>query len=223
MQRSTTVTSGPRSTSRVTGSGPAKAARIGASSRPSSPSRMPSALAWMPMRCSAETPLGERVLDPHLAVEHDARRRRRGAGRRCRLSSWSKGNSPAGDHPGEPVEDLDVGALELAGLAPEGGRGLLGEHGDGAPSWRTGMPSTRTRSFNGRTTQLALEQLAVGVAPGRRRRARSAGEHAADPVAAVDGLGGGRPDLGEHDELVVLAVDSARGRRGRRTAAGRRS
>ena len=68
MQRSTTVTSGPRSTSSVTGTGPCeRGARSGASSRPSSPRRMPSVLACTPTRCSADTRVRRRVLDPPLA------------------------------------------------------------------------------------------------------------------------------------------------------------
>ena len=49
----------PRSTSTVTGLPTANASRIGASSSPRSPSRMPSRLACTPIRCRADTALGE--------------------------------------------------------------------------------------------------------------------------------------------------------------------
>jgi hypothetical protein len=59
MQRRSTVTSGPRSSSCVTGPGIANASRTGASSRPNSSSRIPSVFAWTPTRCSAETAFGD--------------------------------------------------------------------------------------------------------------------------------------------------------------------
>ena len=62
---------GPALELAVTGSGPSKAPRIGVSSRPSSPRRMPSALAWMPMPVQRRDAVGGRVLHPHLAVEDD--------------------------------------------------------------------------------------------------------------------------------------------------------
>ena len=54
-----TLTPGRGSISSVTGEATAKAVRTGSSSRPSSPSRRPSVLAWMPMRWRADTALGE--------------------------------------------------------------------------------------------------------------------------------------------------------------------
>ena len=80
------------------------------------------------MRWSAETPLGDGYCT-HLAVEdhHPVADpwRRVGVG-----VLGLEGESAAGDHLGEPVEHLDVGALELARLASERRRRLLGQHGD---------------------------------------------------------------------------------------------
>ena len=49
----------------------AKALRTSSSSRPSSARRSPSALAWMPMRCSADTALGDVYPTQPARVEHD--------------------------------------------------------------------------------------------------------------------------------------------------------
>ena len=146
MHRSTTVTSGPRSSSWVTGHG------------------------------SGEGGPDRRLVEAELAEAHalgvgvhaDAVQRRHAVGRRCtrtRLcasststpsptrgtasvsaSSLREGELARGDHPGEAVEDVDVGALELAGLPAERRRRLLGQHGDrarrrSAPGCRAPAPA----------------------------------------------------------------------------------
>ena len=118
MQRISTVTSGPRSNSSVTGAAIENAVRIIESSRPSSPKRSPSALPCEPMRCSADTPFGDVYSTRADGIEED--HAVADAGRLLGLGVLRVEREVAGhDHAGEAVEDVDVGALELARLAPE--------------------------------------------------------------------------------------------------------
>ena len=91
-QRTRTVTSGPRSISSVTGAPMAKLVRTATSSRPSSLSFMPSALAWTPMRCSADTAFGEAYSTRPSWSSTTAPSPTRGAS--SEASSAPKGNSP---------------------------------------------------------------------------------------------------------------------------------
>ena len=73
--------------------------------------------------------VGRRVLDPPGGIEED--HAVADAGRLLGLGVLGVEREVArGDHPGEAVEDVDVGALELAGLAAERRRRLPGEHAD---------------------------------------------------------------------------------------------
>ena len=70
-----------------------------------------------------------RVLHPAGGIEED--HAVADAGRLLGLGVLGVEREVAGrDHAGEPVEDVDVGALELAGLAAERRRRLAGEHAD---------------------------------------------------------------------------------------------
>ena len=75
---------------------------------------------WRARRCgAAPTRRSATSTRPASARRARSRRRRRGAGRRCRRPRCANGNSPCGDHPGEAVEHVDVGA---ARARPAGGR-----------------------------------------------------------------------------------------------------
>ena len=86
------------------------------SSKPSSPSRIPTALLCTPTRWSADTAFGDAYSTAGWRREA-SRRHRRVASPTCSSVSAAIGNSPVADHPGEALEDLEVGALELARLA----------------------------------------------------------------------------------------------------------
>ena len=76
-----------------------------------------------------------------------------------------------GDHAGEAVEDVDVGALELARLAAERRASTPGSAPPMTSPLRSGpgCTSTRTRSFSGGERDLALDDLAEPVGPGHER------------------------------------------------------
>ena len=116
-QRSSTLTSVPRSTSSVTGTpaGERGADRGGLQARArgaASPRR------WRarPALCRAETALGEAYSTRPSASRTMAPSPTRGDSS-ASASSTAKGKVPAGDHRREPVEHPQIGALELAGLA----------------------------------------------------------------------------------------------------------
>ena len=157
------------------------------SSSPSSAKRRPSALAWTPRRCSAETAFGERVLDAARRVEDDDAV----ADARRLLGLDVLGverEVAAGDHAGEAVEHVDVGALELAGLAAERRRRLAGEHADRpGPGSGPGCTAPAPAPCSGEIVDLALDDLAEPVGPGDERPVLLL-EDGAHPVAAVDRL-----------------------------------
>ena len=161
------------------------------------------------MRWRADTPLGD-----VYSTRPDASRRitpspTRGAS--SRLDVLRVEREVAGrDHAGEAVEDVDVGALELAGLATERRRRLPGEHADhlAAAAHRDGQhPHPLLQRRDG---GLPLDDLAEPERPGDERPLLLV-DDGADPVGPVHGLGGGGPDLGEDEEpLAVLGVDGGR-------------
>ena len=126
MARKMTVT-GPRSISSVIGRPMAKATRTGDSSRPSSLSRAPSRLEWIPMRWRAETALGDAYSIRADSIEEHARRRRRGGVFGLDVLGAER-ELAAGDHAGEAVEDLDVDTLQLARPTTNRGHRLAGHH-----------------------------------------------------------------------------------------------
>ena len=217
MQRMSTDTSACPSSSSVTGARIENAVSTRLSSRPSSPKRSPSVLACTPMRWRADTPFGD-----VYSTRPDASRRitpspTRGAS--SRLGVLRVEREVAGrDHAGEAVEDVDVGALELAGLATERRRRLPGEHPDhlAAAAHRDGEhPHPLLQRRDG---GLALDDLAEPERPGDERPLLLV-DDGADPVGAVHGLRGRGADLGEDEEaLAVLAR-----RRWARRGGGRRS
>ena len=135
---------------------------------PSSPKRSPSALAWTPMRWSADTPLGD-----VYSTRPDASRRitpspTRGASS-VSASSRVEREVAGRDHAGEAVEDVDVGALELAGLAAERRRRLPGEHPDHlAPAAHRDAQHPHPLLQRG-DGGLALDDLAEPEGPGHER------------------------------------------------------
>ena len=163
------------------------------SSRPSSPKRSPSVLACTPMRCSADTPFGDVYSTRPAASRRITPSPTRGASS-VSASSRVEGEVAGRDHAGEAVEDVDVGALELAGLATERRRRLPGEHADhlAAAAHRDAQhPHPLLERGDG---GLALDDLAEPERPGDERPLLLVDDRA-DPVGPVDGLGGGGPDL----------------------------
>ena len=127
MQRTSSVTSVVWSSSSVTGARLSNAVRTGWSLNPSSPRRSPTALAWMPTRCRAETALGEAYSTRAVAPSRRTPSPTRGDALVPERSA-AKGNVPAEIMLRQAPEDLQVGALQLAGVAALQGRPLTGEH-----------------------------------------------------------------------------------------------
>ena len=153
------------------------------------------------------------VAHPGVLVEHhhavaDARR---GAGVADRAAV---GERALGDHRREPLEDADVGALQLAGQTAGAARPLAGQHGDragrrSAPGWPSSAPArpaTTRRCRPRRSRPARYAAFSSG---------RSSSATGADVVGDVDRLAGGRAHLAD-DEPRALRPSA-------RTAAGRRS
>ena len=118
--------------------------------------------------------VGRRVLDPAGRVEQRARRRPPAAPRRCPPCP-REGEVARGDHPGEAVEDVEVGPLELAVLAPDGRGRLPGQHADDLAVAAHRDAEHPHPLPHDRQVDLALDDLAVAVRTGRRGGARPRG------------------------------------------------
>ncbi len=145
-----------------------------------------------------------RVDDPALRVEEE--HAVADAGRLLGLGLLGGvGERPLRDHPGEACEHIDVGALELTGLAADRRRRLAAEHAD-----HLALPPHRDAEhahplLQRRDAHLALEDLAEAKRPSHDRPLLLV-DDGADPVAAVHGLRGGRPDLAEDHERRLRAA-----------------
>ena len=153
--------------------------------------------------------VGRRVLHPPRGIEED--HAVADAGRLLGLGVLGVEREVARrDHPGEAVEDVDVGALELAGLAAEGRRRLPGEHADDLAAAADRDAQHPHPLLEGGDGGLALDDLAEPEGPGDERPLLLV-DDGADPVGPVDGLRGGRAHLDEHEEpLAVRRVDGGR-------------
>ena len=133
------------------------------------------------------------------------------AGRLLRLDVLRVEREVAGrDHASEAVEDVDVGALELAGLTTERRSRLPGEHTDHlAPTaHRDGQHAHPL--LQRRDGCLPLDDLAEPEGPGHERPLLLV-DGGPDPVGSIHGLRRRGPDLGEDEEpLAVLRVDGGR-------------
>jgi len=181
--RTSTVTSGPARSPRWPGGGsrtPCAPGPPGGRGRRSACLRC-----WRGCRSGAgPTPRSVTCRPPHRRVEEDHAVADAGASSVGPASARTE--EAGGDHSGEPVEHLDVGALELTGLAADRRRRLAGEDPTVVPPCLTGMHSSRTGS----------RSVSLRSSPSMISRARATThqrtvvdlEDPPDPVAAIEGL-----------------------------------
>jgi hypothetical protein len=112
---------------------------------------------------------------------------------------------PGCDHPGEAVEDLAVGPLELAGRPADGGGRLPRQHRD-----RLAPPADRDAEHphplaDHRVGDLALDDLAQPERAGDQRPVDLVGL-LTQQVVAVERLAGRRADLAQDHERPAVLV-----------------
>ena len=226
----------------MTGSHRSKACLTGASLKPSSARRCPTALALMPTRCSAETAFGDAVLHASVGV-HDHHAITDARGDRGGAAAGLEREGALGDHLREAIEDGQVGPLQLAGLSAGSRRPLLRQRRDTRPWRRTGiasirvtpgMPSTAISPSTGRPRRRP------GRAPRSRtrwptsrpsRRCRASGRSRADvahhqPPAVAVAVGAveqhvGEAEVGQHPPVGRRPAGGGGRRRGRARCAAR--
>ena len=210
MQRMSTVTSAPPfdllGDRRADGERrPHQRSRRGPARRSAAPRR------WRAPRCGAAPTRRWATCTPPAAARIEEDHPVADARRLLGLDVLGVEREVAGrDHAGEPVEDGDVGALELTGLAAERRRRLPGEHPDHLAVAAHRDAEHPHPLLQGRDGGLALDDLAEPEGTGDERPLLLV-DGGADPVGPVDGLRGARPDLPEHEEAVaVLRVDGGR-------------
>ena len=148
--------------------------------------------------------IGRRVHDPGVAIEHQRTVADPGGDLGDRVLE-GKGEDPLADHLSQPLEDVQVGQLQITeGAVPDPGclprhhrdHPILMAHGNGQ---HLGSGGRR------RQLDLALDDDLVPVGPAHHRPLLHRHE-AADLVVAVHRLGRRRPDLAQAHELAPLAL-----------------
>ena len=147
------------------------------------------------------------VVEHHHAVAHTGR----GAGVADQAVERERA---LGDHRRESLEDPEVGALQLAGLAARCGSTTPAySTAIGLPPQRTGMASIRAGSGS-KSTAISPSEISPVSNADDEQRPLVVGRYA-DVVGEVDRLAGRRAHLGDDQPLGIV--------RRARTAAGRRN
>ena len=200
MQWSSTVTSGRRSTSSTTGRAEARAHSMADSSMPSSCSRCPSSLGVEAHAVEGVGGVGRRVADPSGLVDEDhAVTDPRGLLGGHLFAREREGR--LGQHDGEAVEDVAVGALEVAGPPTGAEADRRTSTATRVPSHRTGMDWTRTGPSSGSRTTSPFESSPAGEGLAHHRPLGQRRD-LAHQVVLDHGGGVGRSHLTEHDHLA---------------------
>ena len=157
----------------------------------------------MPSRCSEAHRVRARELHARLGVDED---HAVADARRALVLDLVEieRERPVGDHAREPLERLEVRALELAGLAGERHRGFTGEQRD-EPAGAAHRDALHAHAFlRADRVRVGLDQLAGAPATRASSGRSTSSTTVPDEVLRVVGLAGDRPHLREHHEPVAL-------------------
>ena len=163
----------------------------------------------MPIRCRAADRVGAGVADLALGVEADDAVADPG-GLLGHEGVAGERERPVVHHAGEPVEELEVDTLQLAGAAAGHGGGVPGDEGDDLVPEADG-DGLYVGPFRGAADDGGVAHADVAQPPhlggqGPFHLVDDGAEH----VVAVQGLVGGGPHLGQHHEPVALVAGHGR-------------